>query len=70
MSACARVRVVSRAEGQRLGVVGIGKGTKKLNDFLDCTKVRAVHGCFFFTYADTLIGVSYDVFARVRDRYV
>lgn len=56
-------------EGQRLGVVGIGKGTKKLNDFLDCTKVRAVHRCFF-ALADVLIGVSYDVFARVRDGYV
>jgi len=61
--------VVLCVEGQRLGVVGIGKGTKKLNDFLDCTKVRAVHRCFS-TQADMPIGVSYDVFARVRDRYV
>ena len=28
-------------------MVGVGKGTKRLNDFLDCTKVRV--GC---TYAD------------------
>jgi hypothetical protein len=56
-------------ERQRLAVVGVGKGTKKLNDFLDCTKVRVVDRCFF-TQANTLIGVSYDVLAGVRDRYV
>jgi len=50
-------------------VVGVGKGTKKLNDFLDCTKVRVVDRCFF-TQANTLIGVSYNVPAGVRDRYV
>lgn len=37
------VRLVLCVEGQRLGVVGIGKGTKKLNDFLDCTKVRVLY---------------------------
>jgi hypothetical protein len=31
-------------ERQRRAVVGVGKGTKKLNDFLDCTKVRVVYG--------------------------
>jgi len=61
--------VVLCVEGQRLGVVGIGKGTKKLNEFLDCTKVRAVRRSFF-ARADVPIGVSYDVFARVRDGYV
>lgn len=31
-------------ERQRRAVVGVGKGTKKLNDFLDCAKVRVVYG--------------------------
>ena len=29
-------------ERWRLTVIGVGKGTKKLNDFLDCAKVRCV----------------------------
>ena len=49
--------------------VSISKGTKKLNDFLDCTKVRAVHRRFF-PWANVLIGVSYNVFAWVQDRYI
>ncbi len=51
-------------------VVGVGKGTKKLNDFLDCPKVRVVYGFLAHTRVDTLIGVSHDVFARLRDRFV
>src|ERR1700679_4371874 len=31
-------------ERQRRAVVGVGRGTKKLNDFLDCAKVRVVYG--------------------------
>ena len=30
------------AERWRLTVIGVGRGTKKLNDFLDCPKVRCV----------------------------
>ncbi len=51
-------------------MVGVGKGTKKLNDFLDCAKVRVVYGSFAHTKFKTLIGVSHDVFARLRDRFV
>ena len=64
-----RIALCVQVERQRLAVVGVGKGTKKLNDFLDSTKVRVVYRCFV-TRANTLIGVSYDVSARVRDRYV
>jgi hypothetical protein len=69
VSVVGRDDMVLCVERQRLAVVGIGKGTKKLNDFLDCTKVRVVDRCFF-TQANTLIGVSYNVPAGVRDRYV
>jgi tRNA pseudouridine55 synthase len=31
-------------ERQRRAVVGVGKGTKKLNGFLDCAKVRVAYG--------------------------
>jgi hypothetical protein len=58
-----------RVERQHLVVVGVGRGTKKLNDLLDCTKVRVIYRCSV-TQANTLIGVPYDVFARLRDRYV
>ena len=46
-------------------VVGVGKGTKRLNDFLDCTKVR-LGMC---TYADVsnehYLGIPHDVFIRL-----
>ena len=60
------------AERRRhLAVIGVGKGTKKLNDFLDCAKVRVVYvRVLAHTRVNTLIGVSYYVFARVRNRYV
>jgi hypothetical protein len=49
-------------ERQHPAVVGVGKGTKRLNDFLDCTKVRLG----MRTYIDVLnrhcLGVPYDVF--------
>jgi len=32
-------------EGQHLSLVGVGKGTSKLNDFSDCAKVRVMFGC-------------------------
>jgi hypothetical protein len=53
-------------------VVGVGKGTKKLNDFLDCAKVCVAYGSLL-THRDKLIpwiGVSYHMFARVRDKLV
>jgi hypothetical protein len=69
VSVMGRDLLVLCVERLRVSVVGVGKGTKKLNDFLDCAKVRVIYGCLL-TQANALIGVSHDVFAGVRDRFV